>query len=257
MEATTTMMRTNGTTRTQTIVIPAPRSGERKTTPTAEDWTVLTTGPLATDPAPARTAPAPAAPTAPADATDRALIAASRAGDLDAFNTIVTRYERAVYNVALRIMRDPAAAEDATQDGLIKALTAIGTLNGEVLLPWLIRIVTNRCYDLIRSRNRRPADSLDQEELHESASWSAPVAPTESPAAVAERSEGSGRLRAALDQLNADQRTVVILSDIHGYAYEEIAETLGVAVGTVKSRLCRGRARLRTLLADEVRSTAG
>ncbi|HEV2529158.1 MAG TPA: sigma-70 family RNA polymerase sigma factor [Thermomicrobiales bacterium] len=251
MEATT--MRPNGMTRTQTIVIPAPGATERSATERAADWTILTTGPVGVDTPASRTTPAAGQHPTTGETTDRALIAASRAGDLDAFNTIVTRYERAVYNTALRIMRDPAAAEDATQDALIKAWTAIGTFNGEVLLPWLIRIVTNRCYDLIRSRNRRPADSLDQEELHESSSWSAPVAPTESPAAFAERSEGSGRIRAALDQLNADQRTVVILSDVHGYAYEEIAETLGVAVGTVKSRLCRGRARLRELLCDEVR----
>lgn len=242
----TTMMRTRTT--TQTLVIPAPAaSTARAAAPAAGDWTVLTTAAIA---------PAPTVEVEPGTTTDVALIRAARAGDLDAFNEIVTRYERAVYNVAARIMRDPVAAEDATQDAMIKAWTAIGTFNGEVLLPWLIRIVTNRCYDLIRSRNRRPADSLDHEDMTETSGWATQVARAERPADFVDRAEVSGQIRAALDQLNADQRAVVVLSDIQGYAYEEIAATLDIAVGTVKSRLCRGRARLRELLRDELRPDA-
>lgn len=228
----------------RSIVIVAPTSAataEPVSDPAA--WALLSTGTAASDPV----------VTVPAPGPDRALIAAARAGDLDAFNEIVDRYQRAVYNVALRIMREPSAAEDAAQDAMIKAWTAIGSFNGEILLPWLLRIVTNRCYDVIRARNRRPADSLDQEALNESSSWSTQIAQTEAPADFVDRAELSGRLRAALDALTPDQRAVVVLSDVHGHSYEEIAATLGVAVGTVKSRLCRGRSRLRELLRDEVR----
>ena len=233
----------------RSLVIAAPASQPISSpatpaTPAAdpEAWTLLSKGPAVNDPVVTVTAPG----------SDLELIAAARTGDLDAFNEIVRRYERAVFNVALRIMRDPSAAEDATQDALIKAWTAIGSFNGTVILPWLIRIVTNRCYDVIRARHRRPADSLDQEELNETSSWSTQIAQTEAPDDFVDRLELSSRLQAALDLLTPDQRAVVVLSDIHGYAYEEIAATLGVAVGTVKSRLCRGRGRLRELLRDEV-----
>ncbi len=188
--------------------------------------------------------------TVPAANSDRVLIAATRSDDVEAFDQIVARYERAVYNVALRIMRDPSSAQDA----LMKAWTAIGSFNGEILLPWPIRIVTNRCDDIIRTRNRRSADSLDQEELGETSSWRTQVATTETPDGFVDRSELSGRLQAALDALSPDQRAVVVLTDVQGYAYDEIATTLGVAVGTVKSRLCRGRSRLRELLRDELRA---
>ncbi len=192
--------------------------------------------------------------TVPAANSDRVLIAATRSGDVEAFDQIVARYERAVYNVALRIMRDPSSAQDATQDALMKAWTTIGSFNGEILLPWPIRIVTNRCDDIIRTRNRRSADSLDQEELGETSSWRTQVATTETPDDFVDRSELSGRLQAALDALSPDHRAVVVLSDVQGYAYDEIATTLGVAVGTVKFRLCRGRSRLRELLRDELRA---
>lgn len=212
---------------------------------------------VATAPLPGRSVTLPAsngtplvsaAPVAPAPTGDHMLIAAARSGDLDAFNQLVLRYQRPVYNVALRIMRDPAAAEDATQEALIKAWTAIGSFNGDVILPWLTRIVTNRCYDVIRARNRRPTDSLDQDDRDESSPVANLVATGETPAAYVDRAELSVRLQGALETLSDDQRAVVILSDVHGYSYEEIADRLGVAVGTVKSRLCRARARLRAAL---------
>ncbi|CAA9558693.1 MAG: hypothetical protein AVDCRST_MAG33-1487 [uncultured Thermomicrobiales bacterium] len=245
--APSTMATTMTSAGTRMIVVPAPRTPAAPVradmAATRDGWTVLSRGTAINDPVVAL----------PDPDSDQALIAAARAGDLDAFNAIITRHERAVFNVALRILREPAAAEDAAQDALLKAWTAIGTFNGEVILPWLIRIVTNRCYDIIRARNRRPADSLDQEDLCETSSWSTQVSPSESPSDFVDRSELSSRLQSALDALSPDHRAVVILSDVHGYGYDEIAASLGVAVGTVKSRLCRGRSRLRQLLRDELR----
>ena len=184
----------------------------------------------------------------PEPATDAALVALARTGDRDAFDQIVTRHERALYGVALRIMRQQAAAEDATQDALLKAWTAIGSFSGENVLPWLVRIVTNRCFDVIRSRNRRWVGSLDRDELCETTSWRTHVPRCEGPADFVDRSELAGRLHAALDALNADQRAVVVLADVHGHSYDEIATLLGLAVGTVKSRLSRGRSHLRVTL---------
>ena len=245
---TTSMMRPSTLSAIQTICISVPAVTEAQRSALLhgdnDTWTLITRGDAPGDPV----------VTMPAPDSDLALIVAARSGDVDAFNQIVGRYQRAVYNVALRIMRDPSAAEDAAQDALIKAWTAIGSFNGEVILPWLIRIVTNRCYDVIRARNRRPADSLDQEELCETSAWRTQIAASETPTDFVDRSELSGRLTSALDTLSADQRAVVVLSDVHGYGYDEIAATLGVAVGTVKSRLCRARSRLRELLRDELRS---
>lgn len=190
----------------------------------------------------------------PEPATDAALAALARAGDRDAFDQIVTRYERTLYGVAIRIVRQQAIAEDATQDALFKAWLAIGSFSGDHVLPWLVRILTNRCFDVLRSRNRRWIGSLDRDELCETTTWRTHVARCEAPADFADRSELAGRLHAALDALNPDQRAVVVLADIHNYTYDEIAALLGLAIGTVKSRLSRGRCHLRTSLVGADRS---
>lgn len=183
-------------------------------------------------------------------ADDERLITLAQQGDLDAFNQLVTRHERSVFSVCLRILRDTAAAEDATQDTFLKAWTASHTFRGGMVRPWLLRIATNRCYDTIRAQNRRQADSLDAELYEVEPAWSSHVEPSEDPEAFAARVELSGYLEQALADLPVDQRTVVMLSDVHGYAYEEIASILDIAVGTVKSRISRGRARLRQLLTE-------
>lgn len=184
-------------------------------------------------------------------AEDERLIRCAQQGDLDAFNQLVARHERIVFSVSLRILRDVTAAEDATQDTFLKAWTSIHTFRGGMVRPWLLRIATNRSYDAIRAQNRRPADSLDAELYEVEPSWSSQVGAGEDPEGFAARVELSGYLEKALGQLPEDQRTVVVLSDIHGYGYEEIAEILEVAIGTVKSRISRGRARLRQALSED------
>lgn len=179
---------------------------------------------------------------------DERLIRAAQAGDLNSFNAVVVRHERAVYNLCLRLLRDMAAAEDASQETFLKAWTAIGTFRGGLVRPWLLRIATNRCYDVLRARGRRPADSLDHEEFESEPIWTSHAPAGEPPEVFAARAELSVHLERALATLPEDQRLVVILSDVHGHPYDEIAEITGVAVGTVKSRLSRARARLRDAL---------
>jgi RNA polymerase sigma-70 factor (ECF subfamily) len=194
--------------------------------------------------------PAAAAPPVPEPVEDEELIRAAQDGDLTAFNTLVTRHQRAVFSVCLRLLRDREQAEDATQDTFIRAWQAIDSFRGGMARPWLLRIATNRAYDLLRARARRPADSLDAELYEVEPDWTSQAPPTEHPELFATRAELSGALEAALARLPEDQRLAIILADVQGYGYEEIAGIMGVAVGTVKSRISRGRARLRDMLKE-------
>lgn len=172
-------------------------------------------------------------------------------GELASFNALVGRYERDVFNVCLRILRDPPAAEDATQDAFIKAWTAIASFHGGPIRPWLLRIATNRCYDVLRARGRRPATSLDAEPFEVQPDWSSQVSADADPESAALHGELAILLERALTTLPEDQRLAVILADVQGYPYDEVAAITGVALGTVKSRVSRGRARLRQTLRDD------
>lgn len=187
-----------------------------------------------------------------AELDDGELIARAQQSDLDAFNQLVQRHQNAVYSVALRYMRAPDLADDVTQDAFLRAYQAIDTFqnqNGIGFRSWLLRIASNRALDVLRARRRRPADSLDAAMDDDESNW-APEDPTETPLAFAERGDLALQLEQALGHLSPDQRIVIILSDIQGHSYDEIAEMVNVAPGTVKSRLHRGRARLREILME-------
>jgi len=191
----------------------------------------------------------------PSAVEDERLVRAAQRGDLGAFNTLVVRHERVVFNVCLRLMRNVSAAEDATQDTFIRAWQAVGSFRGGLVRPWLLKIATNRCYDLLRASGRRPSGSLDAEAFEIEPIWSSQGMGDESPDSFALREELSVHLEHALASLPEDQRLVVMLSDIQGCDYDEIAQITGAALGTVKSRLSRARARLRQTLRDD--ATAG
>jgi len=183
---------------------------------------------------------------------DEHLMRAAQAGDLASFNQLVERHQRAVYNVCLRLLRDTGHAEDATQDTFIRAWSALESFRGGLVRPWLLRIATNRAYDLLRAKSRRPATSLDAELFESEPEWT-PQSIHEHPEAHAARAELSKHLEHALDALPEDQKAAILLSDVQGYGYEEISKITGVAVGTVKSRISRGRSRLRELLRENER----
>jgi len=178
---------------------------------------------------------------------ETALIQAAQRGKLAAFNRLVLHYQTLAYNVAYRILGDPDAASDATQDGFLKAYKAIGQFRGGSFKAWLLRIVTNVCYDQLRLRQRRPTDSLD-DLLSDPDHVPALINGREGPEAHAVRAELNRVIQACITTLPADQRTTLVLSDIQGMNYQEIAEATGVSIGTVKSRLSRGRAKLREAL---------
>ena len=185
-----------------------------------------------------------------------ALIRSAQRGDLDAFNTLVLAYQSQVYNVAYRIMGETAPAADATQEAFISAYKHIKSYRGGSFKSWLLRTVTNACYDALRYNKRRPATSLDAlgEESDGATSESSGdfaefiASDAESPADAAERSELRRAIATGMRQLPPDQRITFVLSDVNGMSYEEVADITQTSLGTVKSRLSRARAKLRDYL---------
>ncbi len=173
------------------------------------------------------------------------LVRSSRKGNLDAFNTLVEVYQRQVYNLCLRML-GPAAAEDAAQETFITAYRRLSSFRGGNFRAWLLRIAANICCDELRRRRSRPAASL--EEALEAGSPADVSSPLAGPEEEALRRELGLHLRRGLAALPAEQRLAIILRDIHGLSYEELAETLSCSLGTVKSRIARGRARMREYL---------
>ena len=185
-----------------------------------------------------------------AELDEQELLERSRQGDLDAFNGLVVIYQDGVYNLCLRMLGSPQAAEDATQETFISAYKSVGRLRGAHLKAWFLRIASNACIDELRRRKRRPQVSLDAPMFDEDLEQRPLDVPD--PDAGPERLALSGEICAALqselERLPPDQRLAVILCDVEGLSYEEIAANMATSVGTVKSRISRGRARMREAL---------
>lgn len=180
---------------------------------------------------------------------DEELVRLAAAGDLDAFNRVVDAYQDSVFALCVRVLGDRHAAEDATQETFISAYRAIGRFEGANLKAWLFRIAVNQCRDELRRRKRKgQAISIDTpfadgEESRLDVADTAAGAPE-----LIEQRELGAALNALLLLLPDDQREAVVLVDVHGYPYEEVAAMTGTSVGTVKSRIFRGREKLRALI---------
>jgi RNA polymerase sigma-70 factor (ECF subfamily) len=181
---------------------------------------------------------------------EAALILDAQQGDLDAFNRLVLAYQDLLYNTALRILGDEALAADATQDSFISAFRNITAYRGGSFKGWLMRTVTNACYDELRRKKRRPSVPLeptnDEDEEMESPRWLAD--PSMSPEQKFEADELEHAIQHCLAALPVDFRAVVVLADIQGLDYAEVAGAVRVPLGTIKSRLARARLRLRECL---------
>ena len=181
---------------------------------------------------------------------EQALITDAQNGSLDAFNTLVLHYQDSVFNTALRILGDDDMAADATQDAFISAFKSISTFRGGSFKAWLMRTVTNACYDELRRQKRRPTtplepDTDDGEEM-DSPRWLAD--PNMTPDQKAEADEVEHAIQHCLDNLPLEFKTVVVMADIQGMDYTEVAMSIRVPLGTIKSRLARARLRLRECL---------
>lgn len=183
-----------------------------------------------------------------AEPPDERLASEAAAGSLDAFNQIVDRYQVIVFSVSFHLLGDRQAAEDATQETFLSAYRAIHGFTGSNLRSWLLRIAANASKDELRRRRRKGgAMSLDEAR----GEGDVPLDPPdtgETPEARVQRLALAAELQRALDTLPFDQRQVIVLVDVHGFGYEEVASLTHTSVGTVKSRIHRGRERLRRVL---------
>jgi RNA polymerase sigma-70 factor (ECF subfamily) len=181
-----------------------------------------------------------------------ALIQDAQRGDLDAFNTLVLHYQDTVFNTALRILGDADKAADAAQEAFISAFRAINSYRGGSFKAWLLRTVTNACYDELRRQKRRPTTPLEPEtddgDEMDSPRWLADT--SMSPEQVSDADELEHAIQHCLDALPTDFRTVVVMADIEGLDYTEVAKAVRVPLGTIKSRLARARLRLRECLQE-------
>ena len=166
-------------------------------------------------------------------------------GDTNAFEELVLEYEKKVYNVALRILGNSEDAADMTQEAFIKAYNSLSGFRGDSKFSvWLTRIVSNLCLDFLRSRNRRPTVSLSMED-DDGDDVQLDIADTrQSPELLLERSLTRESVRRGLRSLPEDYREILLLREIQGLSYDEIAAALNIEVGTVKSRIFRGRKKL-------------
>jgi RNA polymerase sigma-70 factor (ECF subfamily) len=191
----------------------------------------------------------------PARNDEEHLIMCSQRGDIQAFNQLVIRYQQAIYSVILRMLGNPESAADITQDTFIAAFRGIKTYRGgSSFRAWLLRIGTNQVYDYLRRVQRRPVESLEaltEEEEAPSAPFLSALASTDRASNPEERlltQELQAVIQHGIEQLPLEQRVAVVLCDIQGLSYEEIAAVTETTLGTVRSRIARGRARLRSYL---------
>jgi RNA polymerase sigma-70 factor, ECF subfamily len=181
---------------------------------------------------------------------ETALVQSAQNGDLDSFNSLVLHYQDRVFNTALRILGDEDLAQDASQEAFISAFRSISSFRGGSFKAWLLRTVTNACYDELRRQKRRPTTPLEPEtndgDEMDSPRWLAD--PNMTPAEQSEADELEHAVQHCLDTLPMEFRTVVVLADIQGMDYSEVAIASHVPLGTIKSRLARARLRLRECL---------
>ncbi len=176
----------------------------------------------------------------------------NRAGDSFCYNCIIESLQSPAYNLARRLLGDWSLAEDAVQEGFVSGYRAFAQFRGDNLKAWVMRIVANACRDMLRARRARPTVSLDP------ISSGDPDDPTpsaadipskeESPEDHAQRSELRRAIDAGLDSLPQEQKTALLLVDVQGFSYEEAAQVMGCSLGTVKSRVSRGRGGMRDFL---------
>lgn len=176
------------------------------------------------------------------------LIQLAQNGDLSAFNALVLSYQDQVYSVTYRIMGTGDSASDATQDAFINAFRRIKTYRGGNFRAWLLRIATNTCYDILRYEKRRPATAFDDLPGGDSDDGAPIPDKADTPEEVAQKSELNSAIQDCINALSPDQKIALVMSDVEGYSYQEIAEHAEVQLGTVKSRLSRARLSVRRCL---------
>jgi len=185
----------------------------------------------------------------PVQRRDLILVERARDGDLDAFNDLVVCYQESLFALIVRMVPDRDQASDCVQEAFFSAYRNLDRFRGGSVRSWLNRIAVNAAMDTQRARRRRPVQPYP--ELDDD-SWQPPAGSEADPVTTALTTERHRALNAALASITDDQRAAIVLFDIEGYDYAEIAEMTGVSLGTVKSRIHRGRLALRDRLADRM-----
>ncbi len=176
---------------------------------------------------------------------DEELVVLARGGDLDAFNRLVDRYQGSVYSLCVRLLGNREAAEDAAQEAFLSAYRALDRFQGGSFRSWVLRIAANEAKDELRRRRRKDgATSLEAIFDRQESPVEIPD-PSEGAEVIVERHDFGRALEIALGDLPFEQRQAVLLVDVYEFAYEEVARLTKASVGTVKSRIHRGRERLR------------
>ena len=188
-------------------------------------------------------------PDDPVQRRDLILLERARGGDLDAFNDLVVVYQDMLFALVVRMVPDRDQASDAVQEAFFSAYRNLEAFRGGSVRSWLSRIAINAAMDTQRLKKRRPADPYPE---LEDDTWQPPANADADPVATALTTERHRVLTRALAAITTDQRTAIVLFDVEGYDYAEIAEMTGVSLGTVKSRIHRGRLALRGLLVDRM-----
>jgi RNA polymerase sigma-70 factor (ECF subfamily) len=181
---------------------------------------------------------------------EQALIQDALEGKLNAFNSLVLHFQDMAYNVAYRIMGEHGAADDAAQEAFISAYQKLDQYRGGSFKAWLLRIVTNACYDELRRRQRQPVTplkpELDDGETLENPYWIEDDSP--SPEEEFEESELQEAIQHCINNLDKKFKTILVLVDVEGLDYDTASEIIGRPLGTVKSRLARARERVQECL---------
>ena len=203
-----------------------------------------------------RTLPAPVTEPRPAGGTrspdqvrDELLVQRSLAGDLDAFNELVAHYQDFLFALVVRTVGDREAAADVVQEAFLNAYRNLRSYRGGAVRGWLARIALNAATDVLRRRRRLPVERYPE---WEDEAWQPPTGPEADPEQEVTRRARGRVLMGALQRIGEDQRRAIVLFDVEGFDYAEIAAITGVSLGTVKSRIHRGRLALRELLLEHM-----
>ncbi len=211
--------------------------------------------PPGADPEPSPASPHPDRARIDAErARDRALVETALGGELAAFDRLVELHQDHLFAVTFRVVGDREAAADAVQEAFLSAYRNLSRFRGDSFRSWLTRIAMNAATDVLRTRKRRPVDPFPE---WEDEAWQPPADESEGPEHTTISRHRSRALAEALGRIGDDQRIAIVLYDVEGYDYAEIAEMTGVSLGTVKSRIHRGRLALRDLLADQMELLRG
>ena len=186
---------------------------------------------------------------------ERWLVEESRKGNVEAFEELIKDYKKTAYNIALRIMRNVEDAEDASQEALIKIFKNISSFNMESTFKvWMYRIIVNTCIDFKRRKNISTVSIDETMDLGSGREVQREISDESyNPDALIERNYSTQLVNDAINALEDDFKTIIILRDIKGFTYDEISQILSCNLGTVKSRLSRARKRLRELLQNEMK----